>query len=269
VTSVREGDAVLVYGPWGCGRCRPCRLGRENYCDRAAEIGVAGGGLGLDGGMADYMLVPSERLVVPLGDLDPVKAAPIADAALTPYHAIARARDRLVPGSAAVVIGIGGLGQMAVQLLKATTGARIVALDLDDHKLEIARRAGADLVVRSDAAAVDAIRRELGGGADVVLDVVGSDATLGLGAKLLRAEGHLVIIGLAMGNLPVNFFSIPYGADVATSYWGTATELMELVALVRTGRVTIDIETFPLADAVAVYDKLRRGEIRGRAVVMP
>jgi propanol-preferring alcohol dehydrogenase len=269
VTSLREGDAVIVYGPWGCGRCRPCRLGRENYCERAAEISAAGGGLGLDGGMADYMLVPSARLVVPIGDLDPVKAAPLADAALTPYHAIARARDRLVPGAAAVVIGIGGLGQMAVQLLRATTGARVVAVDLDDRKLELARRAGADLVVRSDAAAAETIRRELGGGADVVLDVVGSEATLGLGAKLLRAEGRLVIIGLAMGKLPVDFFSIPYGAEVATSYWGTVTELMELIALVRAGKITLDVETYPLGESLAVYDKLRRGEIRGRAVVVP
>ena len=85
---LRKGDGVLVYGPWGCGRCRPCRLGRENYCERAAEIGAAGGGLGRDGGMAEFMLVPSSRLLVPLGALDPAQAAPLTDAALTPYHAI-------------------------------------------------------------------------------------------------------------------------------------------------------------------------------------
>jgi alcohol dehydrogenase, propanol-preferring len=270
VSSVRMGDPVLVYGPWGCGVCPPCRLGRENYCDRAAEIGAGGGGLGLAGGMAEYMLVPSARLLVPLGELDPVKAAPLADAALTPYHAISQSRARLIPGATAVVIGIGGLGQMATQLLAATTGARIIAVDTDERKLEIARGLGADLVLRSDRGAAEAIRKETGGvGADVVLDMVGADATLATGAKALRAEGRLVIIGLAMGTLPVNFFAVPYGAEVATSYWGTVTELMELVALARTGKIHLDVETFPLDRAPEVYERLRRGEIRGRAVIVP
>jgi alcohol dehydrogenase, propanol-preferring len=269
VSSVKQGDAVLVYGPWGCGRCRPCRLGRENYCERAGEIGVAGGGLGLDGGMAEYMLVPSDRLLVPLGDLDPVKAAPLADAALTPYHAIAKSRERLQPGASAIVIGVGGLGQMAIQLLKATTGARVIAIDSDDRKLEIARKLGADVVLRPAADAA-AIRKATGGiGAELVLDVVGAEATLALGARSLRAEGRLVILGLATGTLPVSFFSLPYGAEVATSYWGTVTELMEIVALARAGKIELDVDAFPLEQAPEVYARLKRGEIRGRAVVVP
>ena len=270
VTGLHKGDAVLVYGPWGCGRCRPCRLGRENYCEHAAEIGVMGGGLGLDGGMAKYMLVPSTRLLVPLGEFDPVLAAPLADAALTPYHAISKSRDRLVPGSNAVVIGCGGLGQMALQLLRATTGARVIAVDTDERKLETARKLGSDVAIRPDAAAADAIRRATSGvGAELVLDMVGSESTLALAAKLLRAEGRLAIIGLALGTLPVNFFALPFGAEVATSYWGTAPELFELVALARTGRIRLDVQTFPLDRALEAYDLLRKGEIRGRAVIVP
>jgi propanol-preferring alcohol dehydrogenase len=261
---------VLVYGSWGCGRCRPCRLGRENYCERAAELVVFGGGLGLDGGMAEYMLVPSTRLLIPIGELDPVHAAPLADAALTPYHAIAKSRDRLQPGATAVVIGIGGLGQMGVQLLEATTGARVIAVDSDDRKLETARKLGADVVLRSDAGAADAIRKATSGvGADLVLDMVGADATLALGAKAMRSEGRLVIIGLASGTLPVSFFGLPYGAEVATSYWGTVTELMELVALARAGTIRVEVEATPLDQAPEVYARLRRGEIRGRAVIVP
>jgi propanol-preferring alcohol dehydrogenase len=115
------------------------------------------------------------------------------------------------------------------------------------------------------------VRAEETGGtrADVVLDMVGSNATLALGAKLLRPEGRLIIIGLGMGVLPVSFFSLPYGAEVATSYWGTATDLQELVALARAGKISIDVESFPLARAPEVYERLRRGEIRGRAVVVP
>ena len=90
----------------------------ENYCERAAEIGAAGGGLGRDGGMAEYLLVPDARLLVPLGDLDPVEAAPLTDAGLTPYHAIVRSLDLLVPGSTVLVIGAGGLGHLAIQILR-------------------------------------------------------------------------------------------------------------------------------------------------------
>ena len=270
VTSVRKGDAVLVYGSWGCGACRPCRLGRENYCEHAAEIAVMGGGLGLDGGMAEYMLVPNARLLVPLGGLDPVQAAPLSDAALTPYHAIQTCRDQLQPGAFAVVIGAGGLGQMAIQLLRATTGARVIAVDKDDKKLEAARAAGAELAIKSSDAAVAEIRRHAGGiGAQVVLDIVGSNETLALASKVLRAEGKLVLVGLAGGSLPVSFFGLPYGASVATSYWGTITELMELVELARTNQIKLAVETFPLDRAIEAYDKLRRGEIRGRAVIVP
>lgn len=269
VSSVREGDAVMLYGPWGCGTCHACRLGRENYCERAAEIPAMGGGLGRDGGMAEYMLVPSPRFLIPIGALDPALAAPLADAGLTPYHAIAKSRHLLHPGTSAVVIGVGGLGQMAIQLLRATTGARIVAVDTDPHKLETARKLGAHVSIVSDANAADAIRKATGGGGEVVLDVVGSEATLALGAKALRAEGRLVIIGLALGVLPISFFALPMGAEVATSYWGTVPELMELVSLARDGTITLDVERFPLAKAPDAYAKLRRGEVHGRAVIVP
>jgi len=270
VDDVRVGDNVLVYGSWGCGRCHPCRLGRENYCDRAASIPAMGGGLGRDGGMAEYMIVPSSRLLVPIGDLDPVQAAPLADAALTPYHAISTTRDKLLPGSWAVVIGIGGLGHMAVQLLKATTGARVIAVDTSPARLETARMLGADAAVLSDAGAADAIRKLADGiGADVVFDMVGSDQTLQIGAKSLRAEGRLVIVGLAGGALPVSFFGIAYGAQVSTSYWGTLPELIELVSLARTGRIKVEHEVFGLDRVAEAYDKLRRGEVRGRAVIVP
>jgi len=268
VTSVREGEAVLVYGPWGCGACQPCRLGRENYCDRASAQPGAGGGLGFDGGMAEFMLVPHERFLVPIGDLDPVIAAPLSDAALTPYHAIAEARDRLVPGSTCVVIGVGGLGQMAIQLLRATTGANVIAVDTDDAKLEIARGFGAQIVRSGETAAAE-IRALTSGGAQVVLDMVGNDATLALAAKAIRTQGRIVIIGLALGTLPVNFFAVPYGAEIATSYWGTVTELVELVALARAGKLRLEVERFPLARATEVYAKLRAGQIRGRAVLVP
>lgn len=125
VTDFKEGDAVAVYGPWGCGHCHPCQLSMENYCENWASIGSFGGGLGSDGGMADYMLVPFARLLVPLGELSPAKAAPLTDAALTPYHAIKRALPQLNAESTVVVMGVGGLGHMALQLLRVLAPVRI------------------------------------------------------------------------------------------------------------------------------------------------
>ncbi|MDQ2622508.1 MAG: alcohol dehydrogenase catalytic domain-containing protein [Actinomycetota bacterium] len=145
VAGFEIGQAVAVYGPWGCGRCRACRLSREDYCERQSEIGTFGGGLGLDGGMAEYMLVPSARLLVPLDDLDPRDVAPLTDAALT----------------------------------------------------------------------------------------------------------------------------LPWGARIATTYWGTAVELMEVLELSRDGRIGIETERHSLDEAEAAYGRLREGKVKGRAVVCP
>lgn len=270
VDGVVKGDAVLVYGPWGCGACRACRLGRENYCERAASMPGAGGGLGRDGGMAERMIVPSARWLVPIGDLDPVQAAPLADAALTPYHAIKSSLDRLYPGSTAVVIGAGGLGQMAIGILRALSPATVIAVDRDVRALDRAKVIGAHAAIVAEPGAAAAIRdRTDGHGVELVLDMVGSDATLALGAKALRAEGRMVVIGLALGTLPLNFLAIPYGASVATSYWGTLPELVEVIALARAGRIRVETETFPLDRVEDAYRRLRAGEIKGRAVIVP
>ncbi|GIU97040.1 MAG: oxidoreductase [Actinomycetota bacterium] len=270
VDGLREGDAVLVYGPWGDGRCRTCRLGSENYCEHASELGAAGGGLGRDGGMAEYMLVPRARWLVPIGDLDPVEAAPLADAGLTPYHAIKRSLHLLGPGSTVVVIGVGGLGHAAIQLVKALSPARVVAVDLAEAKLDLARRLGADLALPSDDEAVGTIRGYTGGrGAEVVLDLVGSDPTLALGAKVASVNGHLTVVGLGGGRLEFSFFALPYECSVATTYWGSVTELMEVVELARLGKLVIQTHRFPLSEATAAYQRMREGSLEGRAVIVP
>jgi alcohol dehydrogenase, propanol-preferring len=271
VHDVQVGDPVLVYGPWGCGRCVPCRRSSENYCEHAAEIGAMGGGLGRDGGMAEYLLVPASRLLLPLGELDPREAAPLTDAALTPYHAIKRSLHKLGPGSHAVVIGAGGLGHMAVQLLDAIAPATIVAVDLSAEKLALAREVGAQETVRADADdAAEQIRAATRGrGAELVLDLVGSDATLALGAQAGRSEGDLALVGLAGGTYPLSFFSQAYELSVVTTYWGSAIELMEIVELARAGKIRAHVERFPLELAADAYAQLKRGEIDGRAVICP
>ncbi len=270
VDGVRVGEAVAVYGPWGCGRCRACRRSSENYCELQAEIATMGGGLGRDGGMAEYMLVPAARLLIPLGELDPREAAPLSDAALTPYHAIKRSLHKLTPGSSAVVIGVGGLGHMAVQILHAISSARIVAVDSSSEKLALAAEVGAEVTVPAGQDAAEAIRAATGGrGAELVLDLVGGDDTLALAARCGCFEGDIALVGLAGGTLPFSFFSQPYECSVSTTYWGSAIELIEVLELTRAGRIHAHVERHPLEQAGEVYERLRRGEIPGRAVVCP
>jgi propanol-preferring alcohol dehydrogenase len=272
VTGFREGDPVAVYGPWGCGRCHACQLSMENYCENWAEMGSFGGGLGSDGGMAEYMLVPAARLLVPIGDLDPARAAPLSDAALTPYHAIKRALPRLHPGSTVVVLGVGGLGHMAIQLLRVLAPVRIVAADVDDRKLEQARALGADEVVnnRDAKAATEQIRGLTGPrGASLVLDCVGVQPTIDLGATLLGRNSTWTIVGLGGGHHDFHHGSTPYGCAVSIPYWGSRVELMEVIAMARDGRIHAETTEFPLDEAVAVYERLKGGGISGRAVLVP
>jgi propanol-preferring alcohol dehydrogenase len=270
VEGVEEGEAVAVYGPWGCGRCRACRLSAENYCEHQEEIGAFGGGLGLDGGMAEYMLVPHPRLLLPLGDLDPRDAAPLSDAALTPYHAIRRSLHLLVPGSTAVVIGVGGLGHMGVQILRALSPARIVAVDVSEEKLRLASEVGADEWVKAGDDAVEKIREiTKGRGAELVVDMVGSDDSIATAATVAKFESHLTIVGLAGGKFEFAFGAVPFEAQLCIPYWGTAVELMECLELARQGKIHAHLEHFSLDDAPRAYERMRAGELDGRAVICP
>jgi alcohol dehydrogenase, propanol-preferring len=263
-TGVAEGDAVLVYGPWGCGACVQCVRGAENLCLHRFEQPGAGCGLGYDGGLAEYVLVPSTRFLVPLGDLDPVAAAPLTDAALTPYHALKPELHRLVPGSSALVIGVGGLGSVAVQLLRALSPARIVAVDVRESSRALALRFGADeAVTPADA------REALGGGAAMVLDFVGSDETLALAAGTLEIGGQISLVGLGGGSLPMTFGTLPLEWSLRRPSWGTLPELHEVVALARSGAIEIAIERLALDDAVDGYRRLHDGAVEGRAVAVP
>ncbi|MEU4463914.1 NAD(P)-dependent alcohol dehydrogenase [Streptomyces sp. NPDC024017] len=271
VTAVAEGDDVAVYGPWGCGHCHNCAQGKENCCPRAAGLGILPPGLGSPGALAEYMLVDSPRHLVPLNGLDPVQAAPLTDAGLTPYHAIRRSLPKLVPGSTAVVIGVGGLGHLAVQLLRALTPARVVALDVSKEKLELARTVGAHETLLSDGAAAPRVRELTGGtGADVVLDFVGAEATLAVAAASVAVEGDVTIVGIGGGTLAVGFGGgLPFEVSASFPYWGSRTELMEIVELARQGLVSSHVETFTLDEAPTAYERLHAGGINGRAVVLP
>jgi propanol-preferring alcohol dehydrogenase len=273
VTRVAVGQPVAVYGPWGCGVCARCAVGVENYCEDPlhAPVPSGGGGLGLDGGMADLMLVPDARLLVPLPDgLDPVTAAGLTDAGLTPYHAIRRSRSKLTADGAIVLIGVGGLGHVGVQVARELGAATVIAVDTKPSALELALKVGADHAIASNDDAADAIRElTRGRGADVVIDFVGAAPTFELARGVARPMGDVTMVGIAGGEVPFSFFSQPYEVSLATTYWGSRPELIELLALAARGRVQVEHTVYRLDDAVAAYRALEQGEVTGRAVIVP
>ncbi|MFH8620190.1 NAD(P)-dependent alcohol dehydrogenase [Streptomyces sp. NPDC017979] len=270
VEGVRTGDAVAVYGAWGCGVCRACALGRENYCPHTERLGIHSPGLGAPGAIAEYLLVDSARHLVPLDGLAPVRAVPLTDAGLTPYHAVKRVLHRLVPGSTAVVIGVGGLGHLGVQILRTLSAATVVALDVAEEKLALARACGAHRTLLSDQRAADGIRELTDGlGAEVVLDFVANDATLRTAAKAVAKEGEIAVVGLGGGRLGLAAGRVPYGVTASVPYWGTRPELAEVLALGRVGELDVHIETYGIDEAPLAYERLHAGKITGRAVVLP
>lgn len=269
VTGVQVGESVAVHGPRGCGSCRLCRSGAENYCRVARAQGVWPIGLGRDGALAELLLIDDVASLVPLDGVAPVVAAPLTDAGLTPYHAIARSRARFAPGSTALVIGVGGLGHLAIQMLGTMAGVTIVAVDVEETRLSLARSLGAaHAVLGADAPAVIAGITE-GAGADVVLDLVGSQATIDLALRCLAQHGDLTLVGLGGGAAPVGLATVPLGTTVRTTFWGSRAELVEVLALARGGQLDVVTTAITLDDVLEGYAALRAGRVEGRLVVVP
>lgn len=270
-----EGDGALVHLIWACGVCAACARGDDNVCHESGRAAMPPTpGLGPAGGMAEYMAVPA-RYLVPLGDLDPVTAAPLADAAMTPYHVIRNSLRVLRPGATAVVIGIGGLGHLAVQILRNLSAAKIVAVDLSDTRLDTARRHGAHAILHADSETAAAILEITAGrGADAVFDFVGGQPTVELAAEVIAPDGIYQLVGIGGGHVPIAAeprFGVgwPWGATVRTSYGGTKSDLLNCVALAAAGRLSVDVDTFALTDAITAFDRLEEGTINGRAVLIP
>jgi len=269
VRSVRDGDAVAVFGGWGCGQCSLCVTGHEQLCESPAWAGLSVH----DGGYAEYLLVPQERYLVPLTTLKPVEAAPLTDAALTPYRAIKKALPFLEPDHYALVIGLGGLGQYGLKLLQLLSGCPLIVVDVSPQKLELALQMGAGHVFNGREADVAASVREVtkGHGVSAAFDFVGTDATLDLAVRSTRSLGKVSHIGLAGGSLRMKPLDTSrFEVLVEATLWGSIKELREVIALAESGRLTtIPIEVAPLHDINDVCRRLKSGDIAGRAVIAP
>ncbi|MCW2604521.1 MAG: dehydrogenase [Pseudonocardiales bacterium] len=273
VTGFAEGDPVLVCLVWACGECRPCLEGRDNVCvNNGGRLRPPPApGLGPDGGMADY-IVSKARYLEPLGDLDPVIAGPLGDAALTPMHAINGARHRLGPDATVVAIGIGGLGHMGLQILKATTDARVIAIDSSPQRLAAATALGADIVIPSGDDAAQAILDLTGGyGADAIFDFVGLQATIDIAGNAIAPDGALRLVGLGGGKLSmgISMQPLPWGVDVRRSYGGTRADQRQVLDLAAAGTIGVDAVRYSLDDGLQAFADLEAGVVAGRAILVP
>ncbi|OAK56290.1 NAD(P)-dependent alcohol dehydrogenase [Rhodococcoides kyotonense] len=264
----KTGTNVLVYGPWGCGVCRNCAAGQENYC--TDSTGVRPPGIAVDGALAEYLLVDHERHLIPLGDLDPIQAVALTDAGLTSYHSVKTSIDRLGPGTISVVIGAGGLGHLAIQIIRAVGAATVVAVDVTSDKLALARSVGADhTVTAGPGAAAEILHLSRGRGVDAVFDFVGSEATVELAGRIAGTFSDINVVGVGRGTLPVGYRRLPFETSVRSSFWGSRSELWEVVDLAHAGKLAVTVQTYTLDQASAAYDQLARGDILGRAIVVP
>jgi propanol-preferring alcohol dehydrogenase len=267
------GRRVAVYPAWSCGTCPPCQAGRRNAClSTAARLASpTTPGVTADGGMAEFIAVPAAALV-DIGPLEPALAATMTDAALSPYGAISAVRPLLRADATVVVIGLGGLGGMALQILRATTASRVIAVDVDEHAL-VAAQPWADEVLRADAGdpAGTILGMTGGAGASVVLAFVGVDATLGLAADVVAPFGAVQVTGMGSGRLTLQAdptSRLPRGATIAPRLFsGSYPDLLEVLALARAGALRPELTRFPFPEAVAALDALAAGRVRGRAVL--
>lgn len=264
VSTVAKGDAVLVYPPFSCGLCVACRRGNDMHCARHQFTGLS-----VDGGFAEYVLVSERSLLTLPAGVEPAAVAPHADAGLTAYHAVRRLAHLTVPGSTAVVIGVGGVGHIALQLVRELGSSSVIAVDTDVRRQRLATELGADEVI-DGRASVAAVRELTGGrGADVVFDFVGTDQTHADSAAMLARGGTYSVIGYG------GVISIPSGALVVNEHAvvgnlvGTWVDLWELLQLHGAGKVVLKTETHSLDSVNDVLAKLRDGEVTGRAVLVP
>jgi len=274
VTGTSVGDQVLVY-PWlGCGECPACKVGNENLCDTPRSIGLF-----QDGGYAENVKVPHFKYLAKISGIDLDGAASLACSGLTAYTAVKKANVN--SPEYLVIIGTGGLGLMGIQIAKAITKAKVICVDLDDKKLETAKKMGADFVVNSNvigsvtagsgSAAQKIISLCNNKGADSVIDFVNAPQTAKMGLAVLRKRGNLILVGLFGGSLEMSLVTIPLKAiTIQGAYTGNYNDMLELIELAKKGTIkSIISQRYSLDEANEALENLKQRKIIGRAVINP
>lgn len=269
VNGLREGDPVLVYGAVGCGMCEFCKNGEENRCSvNPMTIGLSPE---FEGGFAEYMYVPSYRNLLKV-EGNPTDLAPLTDAGLTAYRAVKKAVGYLRPGTFSLIIGIGGLGSYALQYMKLFGASKIIAVDVNQSKLEGALKLGASdsLNFNSNSIIEDMHSITEGSGFRAILDFVGTSMTAELAMKVISNGGVYVAIGLGGGTLTVPTINLIHTEAVITgNMWGSFNELREVYHLAHDGLVKSVLERRTLDEINQAFSDLREGRVQGRIVITP
>jgi propanol-preferring alcohol dehydrogenase len=254
------GDRVGVA--WlhsACGVCEPCREGRENLCRKGVVTGLM-----VDGGYAEFMCAKASHALRVPDALTSEQAAPLFCAGVTVYRALKNAQ--VAAGQRVAVFGIGGLGHLAVQVA-AAFGAEVIALDVSDDKLALARELGAATALNVTDPDVLKVIRKLGG-AHVAVVTSAAKAAYDLAFKCLRPAGTLAVVGLPPE--PLSFQALGIVANeirIVGAAVGTREDMRAVLDLAVAGKLRCRVETQPLADVNAVFARMQRGNIAGRVVL--
>ena len=263
VKSLKVGDRVSVA--WffeGCGTCEYCTTGRETLCRTVKNAGYS-----VDGGMAEQCIVTADYAVkVPEG-LDPAQASSITCAGVTTYKAIKEAQ--LQPGQWTVIFGAGGLGNLAVQYAKKVFNAHVVAVDINNDKLALAKEVGADIVINGhEVEDVAALIQEKTGGAHSAVVTAVSKVAFNQAVDSVRAGGRVVAVGLPSEMMDLSIVkTVLDGIQVIGSLVGTRKDLEEAFLFGAEGLVVPVVQKRPVSDAVDVFDEMEAGTIQGRMVL--
>jgi propanol-preferring alcohol dehydrogenase/NAD+-dependent secondary alcohol dehydrogenase Adh1 len=267
VTHLSIGDPVIVHPAVTCGHCSACRAGNDMHCGSWRFPGVDG----WPGGYAELLRTTARALVRLPEGTDPAPLAPHADAGLTAMHAVRRIAPYALPGSTVVTVGCGGVGQIAVQLLRLLTTAHLVVVEIDPQRAEAARRLGAHTVIEAPAPDASRVVRELtdGFGAQVVLDLVGEGDVPAHAMNMLGKGGVYSIVGYGGFVRIEHLDMINRELTILGNQIGSYADLEALVEFVGRGDVTIDSTLFPLDSVTDVLRDVEAGRVSGRAVLVP
>jgi NAD+-dependent secondary alcohol dehydrogenase Adh1 len=265
VTNVAVGDTVILHPTPTCGLCHACRAGNDMHCTNGSFPGIDS-----DGGMAEYVLTSARACIKLDPDTRPDDVAALADAGITAYHAVRKAVPLLYPGTVCVVNGAGGLGHIGIQSLRALTAARIVVVDRNAEALELAEQLGADHTVLADGHQVDTVLDLTGGnGAEVVLDFVAEQGAQQDAFAMTRRNGSDFVIGYG-SNIDIPTLDIiSTERNIVGNLVGTYNDLVELMVLAQTGKVSLHTKKYPLTAALDALADLDAGRVRGRAILTP
>jgi NAD+-dependent secondary alcohol dehydrogenase Adh1 len=265
VSNVAVGDKVILHPLVTCGLCRACRFGDDVHCENNHFPGIDS-----DGGYAEYLRTTARSVVKIDPGLEPADVAALADAGLTAYHAVAKAARILHPGDVCVMIGAGGLGHIGIQVLKAISAATLVVVDRNADALALATDIGADVTVLADGSQVQQVLDLTGGrGAEAVIDFVGEGGATAQGVAMLRQAGSYYVVGYGENISVPTIDMVSNEINVVGNLVGSYNDLVELMSLAATGRVTLHTTTYALDDYQQAIDDLDAGRIRGRAILVP